>query len=565
MSLRLSLPGIRRPEAAERQLVGEAGGVSDRRFFALLCLLLLAVALLPVVAGWLNTPAGHQYSGFLAGRDDYYTYLAKMRAGWEGDWLFSNRYSLEAHRPVFIFTFYLVAGHVCRWLGLPLWVGYHLSRAVLLPLALYACWRFIGTQVVSPAQRRQALVLGFFLSGFFILSDQTEGLLRIETHLAEHFYLAQFYPHYLVDCIALCWGFVLFQRQLLQPDWRHYLYGGLSLWLLALVHPFMALPALAIPGLYALVFRRNLLWRAWVYLCGITLSVLPLMGYMAWALYGDPVLSTWRQQAVAHFAIPWLEPLWFGLGLPLAAVGAWLLLRRPEHREGDPEPVGRFALTWVLVALALVNLPLIKNRLEFGLFLSIPVAILAVRALARLQERLVQQRWQRIVFWGAVPFALCFSSMIVVLSSIASGLHPNAERLINQWYVSDAYQAGMQYLAAHSDRSTVVVATYTAANQAPAFAPVRVYAGHMVETIDFWNKREVNNRFYRGAMSQAEAADFLRNTGATYVLEDRYSTYDFANLKGDLQPLASGLDRYRSLLHPAFSNSDITVYQVAVQ
>ena len=522
----------------------------DAAWFWTVTLLLTVLVGLPVLLNYLHTPAGYTYTGFMAGGDDYYTYLEKMREGWQGDWFFTNRYTVEGHRPAFIFGFYLLLGHIARWLGLPLWAGYHLSRLVLFPLALGAVWAFFGTQVRQAWQRRWALLLTFGLSSFGALAAEKGPLVKLEMHLGEHLYLASFYPHYLIDGIALCWALVCFQRYLQAPRAPWLVLGALCLWVLALIHPFMVLPALAVPAVYTLIFRQKLFWRTFTWGAVLTAAVAPAMAYMAFALYGDPGLAAWRAQAIARPFPAVMQLLWFGVAGPLALYGAWRALRTWDRPAA-------LAVVWVAVDLLLINARLIDNGLEFAIFMGAPVALLVVYGLEPLRER-----WRRplpaALLKASLVLTMGFSCLMMQVTSLAVPFTADAQ-LQNRFYLSPGYLNALQYIGDRGGAAAVTLSSFTAANQLPAYTGGRVYMGHTVETVDFKAKYAAARSLYTGEMEPAAALQLLREQGVTYVLEDRYSGYDMHYMTQ--APWPSGLSRY-GFLQPVFTTPDATVYAV---
>jgi hypothetical protein len=77
------------------------------------------LTLLPYL--WANAAAGsgHVFAGFLLNPLDGATYLAKMRQGWEGNWLFTLPFTADPGPGSFLFTYYLLLGplpacYICR-------------------------------------------------------------------------------------------------------------------------------------------------------------------------------------------------------------------------------------------------------------------------------------------------------------------------------------------------------------------------------------------------------------------------------------------------------------------
>ena len=134
------------------------------RFAFVFAAIVAIISLLPYLLAYLWTPPGHHFAGFFFIADDATTYLAKMRQGADGSWLWNDPYTSEPHGGVFLFSFYLLFGHLTALLHLPLIAGYHLARisgAVALVIAVdQLCRRLLPAEF-----RRLALVLVILGSG----------------------------------------------------------------------------------------------------------------------------------------------------------------------------------------------------------------------------------------------------------------------------------------------------------------------------------------------------------------------------------------------------------------
>src|ERR1700737_5350463 len=97
-----------------------------------------------------------------------------MRQGADGSWLWNDPYTSEPHGGVFLFSFYLLFGHLAALLHLPLIAAYHLARitgAIALVLAADRLCR----RVLAPELHRLALVL-------VILGSGAGGLAQLAGH-----------------------------------------------------------------------------------------------------------------------------------------------------------------------------------------------------------------------------------------------------------------------------------------------------------------------------------------------------------------------------------------------
>lgn len=74
--------------------------------------------------------AGVVFTGLLLNPPDGFTYLAKMRMGLQGQWLYHLPFTLERGPGAFLFSYYFALGHLARIVELPLPVVFHVARLV---------------------------------------------------------------------------------------------------------------------------------------------------------------------------------------------------------------------------------------------------------------------------------------------------------------------------------------------------------------------------------------------------------------------------------------------------
>src|ERR1700730_4467876 len=115
----------------------------------LLGLSLAVVTLLPYAFAHLAHPPGQTFMGFFFLGDDANTYLAKMREGLDGSWVWTNKYTTEPSTPVYFFVFWIALGHLAGLLHLPVLLMFHLARLAGAIILLYAGWVFIEYFVVD--------------------------------------------------------------------------------------------------------------------------------------------------------------------------------------------------------------------------------------------------------------------------------------------------------------------------------------------------------------------------------------------------------------------------------
>ncbi len=158
----------------------------EKRKVALIGAILLFVTL-PYGYAALAAGQGYTFGGFLFNPLDGNSYLAKMMQGWLGSWTFTLPYTATPGKGTFLFLFYLLLGHLSRWLGLPLVWTFHLARVLAAGGLLLVLDQFLGRALqFSPEQRWKALLLS-------ALGSEWVGWWSCRAFTAD-FWVAEAYP-----------------------------------------------------------------------------------------------------------------------------------------------------------------------------------------------------------------------------------------------------------------------------------------------------------------------------------------------------------------------------------
>jgi len=322
-------------------------GVVSRREWQRVILFASAVMLvttLPYVIGWLSEGNHWQFGGFLFGVVDGYSYLAKMRLGTRGDWLFTIRYTAEPHRGALLFLPYLLLGKLTGLfvpatspdLPTALAVTFHIARVLCGLLLILVSYRFVAVFLRRPGSRLLALVLialggglGWLLA--MISLGHVFGSLPVDFYVPEGYsFLILFgLPHLALARSAMLIGFLLMFRAVRvsgsSSAWlRWTVLAGLCWIVMGLCVPFYNAVVYLILGSWGLAvwlhdrqFPRALFWRA----TSAGLVSLPLLLYNSIAFATNDVLRRWSAQN----QLPSPNPLHYVFGYVMLAgvVGAW--------------------------------------------------------------------------------------------------------------------------------------------------------------------------------------------------------------------------------------------------
>jgi hypothetical protein len=105
-------------------------GPREWRWLAGMTLALMLISSLPYLIAWARAPEGAHFTGLIFNPQDGNSYIAKMRQGLDGSWVFRLPYTSEPQDGAPVFLFYLFFGHMARWTGLPLIAIYHAARLI---------------------------------------------------------------------------------------------------------------------------------------------------------------------------------------------------------------------------------------------------------------------------------------------------------------------------------------------------------------------------------------------------------------------------------------------------
>ncbi len=477
---------------------------------------LLVLSCIPYLIATLAAPEGWQFAGILVNPLDGHSYLAKMRQGVEGNWLFHLTYTPEPHNGAFIFTFYLALGHLAAFLRLPPILVFHLARLVAGLFLLLVAFRFIAWITPHSQERRLAFVLLLTASGFGWLGI-IFGAFPIDLWVPEAFVPYSLYanPHFPLSMALML---IIFQKILessifnLQLSTRFAnplrepstFCAALAALTLALTLPFALLTVWAILAVYLVwlyIAHRRLPWpQIWLTL-GVGGCSTPVILYDYWISKTNPIFAGWSAQNLT--AAPSLVDLLLGYGLVglLAIVGGWMIAHRDQNRSWSQpqlEPGGWLVLGWAIVGVLLVYLPFdLQRRLITGL--HIPLGILAAIGLscwlANSRLRLSQRRQLTVVVVTIGALGTLFVWTIPLLVMLQPPATSETTALL---FMREEELAAFTWLSENAAVDDVVLASPRVSMFVPGQAGTRVFYGHPFETLEAEKKRAMVEAFYHG-------------------------------------------------------------------
>jgi hypothetical protein len=493
----------------------QAMASKEWRWVVIVTLALVIASSLPYLIAWATTPEGAHFTGLLFNPQDGNSYIAKMRQGMEGSWLFRLPYTPEPQDGAPVYLFYLFLGHVARWTGLPLILVYHLTRVIGGAAMLVTLYVLAARASDDLHERRAMFLLAALGSGLgwlvVFFGYQSADLWVPEAFpvyalLANaHFPLAMGLMAGIADCgLQIAGG----KWQVARGKWQEWRCGlGLAVAAVALgaVQPFGLVAAFGGLGvmLVARIVREWAIpWRAvgWVAVAGAVALPYPL--YMLQAMGADPALAAWNAQNVTGSPPLWDWALSYGLVLVLAVFGAIFAVRRGSDADG-------LLVGWVAVTLVGMYLPLpLQRRLSLGL--GVPLGLLAGVGWWRGVRPRIRARWRGLA--RGLVIALCaLTPVFLIVGHLATA---------SDFYLSDGEWAALAWLREEGQPDGVVLCSPRMGLFVPAWAGQPVVYGHPFETVDAEARKAQVEAFFSGEMSAEERQMFLEGNRVGYVLVD---------------------------------------------
>lgn len=474
--------------------------------------LLAAIALSLAVAGVAQVPylvagglagEGSVFTGFLINPIDGFSYLAKMRQGADGAWLFRLPYTAEPGPGALVFVYYLALGHLAGVVGAPLGALYLLARFAGAVTMYVAAFLFLRRALGPGGPHWPAFLLTLIASGLGWLASPF-GLVTPDLWMPEviPFLTAYGNAHFPVACAAILVAIIAVMGG---GSGRERLRFGVALvagTVLGVVLPFVLISVGGVLFLW-LVWEKSRgesIRSRMVPFLGAMAGAAPWLAYDLWLSRSQPAIAGWTAQNQTPSPPPLEFAIAYGVILLLALLGA--VRARPQGTSA-----GRLLMTWVFVNAFLLYAPFsLQRRLSLGLF--IPLAALAALGLHSLGGG---ARIRRTALLGALILSL--PSNLIVIGAGLGGVARGEPALV----MTEGEAAAYAWAATHLPRNSLVLAGPTAGNRLPAFADVRVIYGHPFETPDAQANLDLVERLYAGGMSRSEALRLLEDLGVSYA------------------------------------------------
>jgi hypothetical protein len=462
---------------------------TERRIAFGLCLLVALGTVAPYAVA-IQAARPNTFTGFLINPVDGFSYLAKMRQGAEGEWLFRLPYAPNPGSAAFLYGYYIFLGHVADFLQIPLITLFHAARFLAGIGLFWLGFYFFKTFLQNKFETWAAFLLSLFGAGmgwiFGLLGIQTSDLSIPESIPFQTAYTNAHFP--LANLLLLGAVLAIVKEGSLR---KRVLVAGVCGLLLAIVLPF-SLASLFVFLILWLVWESDILlhkqnWRgAWrnnrarfTSFLALAVGAGPFLLYDLWLTKNHPVIAQWTQQN--QTPSPPISAYLIGYSPVLL-----LAIAAAVRRESRSSARGRLLIVWSVSNFLFLYAPFdLQRRLSLGLYF--PLACLAAIGL----NTIVSNPARRRLLLIAAILITFPSNLVVVLTGIDRVNRSDPNFIYRPGEVADYW---LLNLIPHG---SLILAAPDTGNRLPAFADVRVLYGHPFETPDAGPQEALIDELFR--------------------------------------------------------------------
>ncbi len=476
--------------------------------------MVLALASLPYPIAWALTPPGHTFTWVLTTPFDVFSYLSKMGEAARGAWLLHMPYTSEPHPPALLFPQYVLLAKLGALTGVGNLVAFHLFRIAGGAVLLLTAYLFFAALSPLAAVRRAAFVftaiggsLSWLTSGF--------GVIGIDATVPESntFHTLFANGHFALAMAALYGVAMLVLRAAPVFPWRSMALAAMLSAVAVELQPFFVVLMGCVGTAWAGVFvLRRGVPAGWFkpQLALIPLAVVGTAALYWLQLQTNVATAGWIAQNLTPSPSPLHVLAGYGLIAPLALLGLVRAWRNPES-AGLTRDGALLLLAWAIALPVMLYAPFqFQRRLSEGA--HVPLSLLAAAGLWWWAQRLGPWAWGRLRLASVALLGL--GTLWLVALSLLGALTLRAP-----FYLPNDDVAALQWLGRHLSEADMVLSSPVMGNAIPAYAPVRVYWGHTLETSDQARKLAATDRFFSPVATAAERCALLAEAGTTYVYE----------------------------------------------
>jgi len=539
------------------------------KFILLISFIAILIIALPFAYGQLIKGNNNFFSGlnFLSPHDGYvyYSYIEQAK---QGNILFDDLFSGEI-TPTFTFNpFWLTLGLFAKFFYLPSAWAIFLFKIIFIPLFIFVIYKFLRYFLPDDLKKYTgwcsvyalfASGLGYYFLKFSLFFEaksqivEKYGVLPLDLWNQEsnNFLTLLGFPHIMASIVLLLLTFYFFFRSLEQKKIKFSIYAGFFALLLASFHPFHIVTIYFINLiyiLYLLITKRNNIKILLNYFLLVLLSF-PAVAYYLYLLAFNWQIQIKNLQNLLFSPALIISMVGFGFILITAIAGLILVWSEKINNKMA------FLTIWLISSFILIYSPLtFQRRLTEGLIFPLIIFsfIFLVLAYGYLKNKIGSSLLYRAIFFVIFLTLFILPNFFIYYENFL---------FLNYFRFSDADEVAIfldqdttpavNWYKNQATSSDLVLTSFYSGNYLAGLAGKKVYLGHKIETIYYFEKKELVDWFFKENQEDLAKQEFLRNKHIGYIY------YSEAEKKlGDFSP------SQKDYLKQVFSNNEVTIYKV---
>jgi hypothetical protein len=497
----------------------------ENRWYVWLTVLLILVVITPYIIGFAIQTDELHFSGSFIGVDDQNSYLAKMRYGYEGNWLYRSPYTNFPQKGIVAFLPFILLGKLAGGKEL---VGQFqflllLMRVGTIALYIYSLKTFFSKLLVKEILTKFAVIFSILGGGFgFIYFIGLNGLwgggLPLEVYSPESFsFLALLtLPHIIIArsfmLLALTRWFNRAEVRIGKLRIRYEVVTALYGYVVYIFQPITLPILLAIIGIYLVfqifedlqnkipvfdIIKQQYLRQTILFI----VLMLPAILYNLYLLLFDPYVIAWGKQNILTTA-PILDYL-------LAYV-VYLIIGAYYFGKGkDVSIISRTLAAWIVISLIGIYLPIsIQRRFIEGSWIFI--VLFFTMGLEKMKPGILENNKIRIGI-----YVFCLTSFFIFFGSILQVTAKPA-----RVFISDTKFELFQFIDNNMHQKQYIFANHDIGNEIPVWTKMNTITGVGPESINELNFLESYDLFLENRMDTTSFERILlKNNVHYYILE----------------------------------------------
>ena len=509
-------------------------GKKEKILAALGSAVVVFLAYLPNLLGWLNQTPEMRFNGAAVDWMDVAVHLATIRMGMLGNWRYTLFFTAIPQEGHYIKLFYIALGQFFRLFSASPITAYTIGLLFFQWLSAMFVYRFIAEFFQKPRYRVAAFLLAIFSAGIGWLLLNAGATLPGGYTPADLWDIDPYplismgvFPHF-GAVVSGQLGFVLLYLKYRENPKPGYLFGmaviGILLQAINSIQPM--LPFLVVGGLILgdWITKKRFPKKLVIAFGVVGIAQLPMLGYNLWVFLTDPVWSSFAGQLNTYS----LPPVYYFFGFFWLLVLCLPVFLKPKL-FADTRRIG--LLAWIVGALVLAYLPWPMQR-RFLLYYSLPLAITAVIGFQEIVSPWMNKKslflaQRKTLLLILLLFVSSFSHLYRYMS-LAVELGSGETDLMHPAEVGDA----LLWLGAQTWEGSLMLGAEETGLLAAAYAYQPSYVAHEFESIDYDARMVEVEQFYQNEIGldalDAEQIDWIfygpyeRALGADFVLPPGY-------------------------------------------